>query len=243
MDDVEHLWQLRDEADRQAQIASAAVPPAREHTGTDPSGVVRVRVGPDGALREIHLAMSWKQHLHPEEVAPAILAAITSIAAANAVEWAERLEAAQNEPAPRARPIPQWIADEADSLPPNTPASPESVLAQLSVVFDEMSSQLDAAISDGERMLNHTETARSGRGEVEVRVGVNGSIQELTLAPHWLSKAHPTNTGRQILETVGAAQRRSVAAFVDYQKQSEASNASISKYQDSRYLSTRFGLC
>lgn len=239
-DDLERLHELREDADRHAQLAQNAVPAQTSRSGTDPSGKVWVRVDAQGILRAVHVAMDWQQHVQPEQLSAAITAAIASLAAASMAEWSQQIEDLQLKPPPPARPLPLWTDDGADTFVGDS-ANHAERLSRLAEVIDEITSKLDEAIADSERALTYSESVRSPRGEVTVEVGANGSIRTLDLSPRWLETAHPTNIGRLVAQTVSEAQRRSVAAFADFKVRAEDTKASVGKFQDSRIVAERIG--
>lgn len=71
MRQLQHLQQQAAQLGQLARDLTAATPQRSE--GSDPTGWVRIVLGPDGLPAEIRVRDGWQQHLEPERLGAAVL--------------------------------------------------------------------------------------------------------------------------------------------------------------------------
>jgi hypothetical protein len=89
-------------------LADAESRAPRRAEGADPTGTVRMRLGPDGAAEAIEVAADWAESLRPEQFGPAVLAACADATQRRTAAWSTALAARDpwDDPPPRHIPVP-----------------------------------------------------------------------------------------------------------------------------------------
>jgi hypothetical protein len=80
----------------QAQVAQAVQRGQTATEGSDPSGTFTVLVGPDGAARDVRIAVDWHSRIRPEQVGEAVVAADSDAAQRRARATAEAFASIQD---------------------------------------------------------------------------------------------------------------------------------------------------
>ncbi|MFI2666695.1 hypothetical protein [Micromonospora carbonacea] len=82
-------------ADLNGLLASVqAQAPPEEATGTDPSGAVQVKLGPDGLPTDIRVMSGWQPRVEPQDLGQAVLAAFQAAVAEGQRAWSEGFDGA-----------------------------------------------------------------------------------------------------------------------------------------------------
>jgi hypothetical protein len=92
-------------------------PPITDTEATDPTGVVRVMVAPDGLPRSIRVSAGWQRHLPPAELGAAVVTGYRDAVVAATRGWGEAFD-------PGVWRRPGNGSPRADGSPPETPPEP-----------------------------------------------------------------------------------------------------------------------
>ncbi|MGL5867017.1 MAG: hypothetical protein ACRCYX_14335 [Dermatophilaceae bacterium] len=213
MNELDDLYDLRDEIDRLAQGFDAAAQPRQAHyEGGDDAGAVTVRVSPTGVVTHVGVATHWRDRVGPDGLPDAVLAAIQSASLSRLEDWGHGVEEAQSGPQPRARPVPGVYDTLAGQLEDRvrqskSPAEAAAVQAALVEVMDEVLRSVDEVTADLDAALAASVSGRSGSGRVVAEIAPTGDLVALTYDHAWLDRAHAANLGRETLAAIDDARR------------------------------------
>ncbi len=240
--DTERLYEAREEIDRQQQRLESLPVRTAEIEADDPTGVVRVRVGPDGVVRSITVRHGWQDTVAPSALADTIAAAYLTAGARQVGTWADDVEEAFALPAPQTRPLPMTVEDVAAAIPDSASLTEAEVMERISALWSEVEAELDGALADLEERTTRVHRVSSPDGNVHVEVSASGGLQGLELRESWLVRAHPANIGRSVLAVLERAQSEAVAAFGEARADADASVARLTEIGNPTRLARRAGL-
>lgn len=240
--DTERLYEAREEMDRRQQRLESLPVRTAEVEADDPTGVVRVRVGPDGVVRSITVQHGWQDRVTPSALADTIAAAYATAGSRHVGTWVEDVEEAFALPAPRTRPMPMTVEDVAAAIPDSAGLTEEQVMARIAELWAELEAEIDGALADVEERTTRVHRVSGPDGNVHVEVSAGGGLQHLELRESWLVRAHPANIGRSVLAVLEQAQAEAVAAFGSARADADASVARLTELGNPTRLARRAGL-
>ncbi|MBM6398992.1 YbaB/EbfC family nucleoid-associated protein [Phycicoccus sonneratiae] len=237
----DELHELRERNDREIQGLESVRPPAIEREGSDARGAVTVRIGPEGEVRDVRVAHDWRSGLTDDELAGAVVEALTRAQSEVAAEFLTGVEELEDQELPRARPMPmpQDSGEVFGRTEPVTPGEAERLIGELWAEVEQAMASMEASL-DG--FNARTGSARSAGGEVVVEIGAGGEVSRLELEPRWLARAHPANIGRLVTSTLHEAQSSVLRGFGDVAETVRAVQETMQRVGDPYTLSRRFGL-
>ncbi|MGG5260721.1 YbaB/EbfC family nucleoid-associated protein [Phycicoccus avicenniae] len=237
----EELYELRERNDREIQALESVRPEPVEREGSDGRGVVTVRVGPEGQVRDVRVAHDWRTSTDEAALPGAIIDALTRAQAGAAEEFLTGVEELEGRELPPARPMPmpQDSGEVFGRTEPVTPAEAERIIGDLWAEVEQAMASMEASL-DG--FNARTGSARSADGEVVVEIGAGGEVTRLDLEPRWLARAHAANIGRLVTATLHEAQSSVLEGLTDVADTVRSAQEAMQRVGDPYTLSRRFGL-
>lgn len=241
-DDIrDELYELRERNDREIQALESAIPEPTEREGSDAAGIVTVRIGPEGEVRDVRVAHGWAGSVAADGLVDRIVEALVRAQSEVVTEFVTNVEALEGQELPRARPLPTPVdsGEVFGRTEPVTAAEAERILGDIWAQVEAAMDSLDATLGG---FRARTATARSANGEVVVEIGEGGEVSRLELEPRWLSRAHPANIGRLVTSTLHDAQRQVLAGLADVTDSARAMEEAMRRLGNPDTISRRFGL-
>lgn len=176
--------------------------------GTDGSGIVTVRLGDAGQVRQVEVGRGWWRDVGPEGLSAAILDAMSRAANDRLVTWSERV--AERE---ASQPPVDWLPSERQPVAGGSQRSGIGDVAEESDRAEELMRMLDmlrAAMSEldsyRQRADDQARQPVEGRGEGgRVTVSMTaGQVTGLEISRRWL---HEQPAGRVIADEIETACR------------------------------------
>lgn len=203
-DPVEHLAELREELDVDAQRFERARDRVGSVEAVDESGTVRVRTDPHGLVEAVTVDGGWQGRLAASELAAAVLEAYGLAGMAQGQTWAEAFDG--EEPL-RPRPAPPLHSTSAGQLRERLEELREhpaaaTLMSRLADLLHELDARVDAALARSDRLAGQDYAGRSSSRHVRARVAFAGTLVGLEYDERWLAGAHAFNIGRETVEAV-----------------------------------------
>lgn len=219
MDDLEHLWQLRDEADQRAQVWQRAGSPIPA-TSSDPTGSVTVAVDGKGIPTEIQISTNWQARLDPEELGPAIQQAITQAGLTMVEDWFTKCAKSIEEPLPPVRPMESPHESVSAGVRQAIEALPEGqsdrLMNGLTDYLTQFNAGIDAVMAN---LAQRAEVQGTGRLQgITVTLSGNGQVNDIDFSNAWLSRSSPRAIANETLRALQLA-REDLAKRQDNQAQ------------------------
>jgi len=207
-DDLDRLYDLRDEVDREQQRLSVDATTSATVEATDDSAAVTVVFGSTGHRLTVTVAESWRDAYEPEQLGAAIVKVATQAASDRLLAWGT---AAQDRPRPRARPLPSLSDTGVGRLAAALESgdigrSPAAVTERIVAMLSELNRGLDETFALVRRRAEETFTARSADGHVEVEVDQSGLLRRVDVSLEWLQNARAHVIGADVTAAIVAAQ-------------------------------------
>jgi len=237
----DELHELREQNDREIQALEAATPKAIEREGSDELNLVTVRIGPNGEVRDVRIAHTWRSQVADDSLGQAILAAMVRAQASVMDEFMTNVDAIDDANLPPARPMPM-PQDSGEVFGRTEPVSKEEAERLIGEIFAEAEQALAAFESSLDAATAHTASSRSRHGEVQVEIDSGGEVSLLELDPRWLATAHPANVGRLVGDTLRDAQQQMATGFASVNDAAQFTQETMRRLGDPNTLSRRFGL-
>lgn len=182
--------------------------------GTDPTGMVRAVLGPDGQPETIRVSSYWKDKLQPASFAEAVTAACMAAVQQRGAEWSEtlqrlhwqeRLERLDADTSTPAGPAPAGQIPSAFRRANGTPPRPVDQYAE------DVISVLDAALSS-EPPAQPPAGAGTNRGStLEIRLGPGGRLA-CRADQSWVARQSGVQLSEALSTALTAARRQLAAA-------------------------------
>ncbi|MGX1933269.1 YbaB/EbfC family nucleoid-associated protein [Microbacterium resistens] len=207
-DDIDRLYDLRDEIDLGRQRFAQGTPPEDEGEASDPSGAIRVVARRSENHIRVHLGDRWEDAHEPEALGAAIVATYAQIAYAALGAWGESVAEAP-EPT-RATPLPPLGSSVASRVEDAFAAGAErpDIHAVMHNVT-EILQQLSAGFAEAAEAVGHRATAEydgsTYGGHVTATVNGAGHLVRLVLSPQWLGRTRASGIATEINAAIDAA--------------------------------------
>jgi DNA-binding protein YbaB len=206
---VQRLEQLQAEAQQLWGLLAAASSTPASYEGYDRTGAVQVLVDQDGQVRDIQLSGSWRSHIDPRDLGPAVVEAVGAAVNQRAAAWAEPVATGAGRRGRAAGDAEGAAAEPGQSA--FGPLLGGPLLGdglsgrQLLDLLDGVEAELDGFQQRVRQWLARGAEGRSDGGHVTA-VLAGGQLSRVEIDPRWAAQARHTEIGREIRLAVQQAQ-------------------------------------
>jgi DNA-binding protein YbaB len=203
MSRTDDVADLRDDIDRVSQrFEKAAAATAGPSTASDESGAATVTITEEGHLKDVRIQTDWTSRVAPEALGGAVLAAWSAAGIARLEAWGASLAEDMDAAPPQLRPLPPM----SESLSARfaevvgrggSPDETRALLEQMAELLREVKASIGEARDDLATLQRAEVTGRSPNGYVEVVLSAIAELKDVRYSEAWLTRAHPTNIGRE----------------------------------------------
>lgn len=218
-EDILHdLAQLRQYGNRLQELLGEMQQAAPQRSeGTDPSGMVRAVLGPDGLPESIRVSGYWKEKLPPDAFAAAVAGACQAATARRGQDWAdvltrtrwqERLSELDDDGT-----FPGGRAAEPDPVPPAYRRGNGGPPRRLDTLAEE-SISLMGTVMRAEVPAPPSGAGRNRSGTLELTLSPGGQIS-CRADPRWVAQQTGAQLSTALSEVLGAARDRLASAAAE----------------------------
>lgn len=201
---VQRLEQLQAQAQELSGLLVAASSTPASYEGRDRTGAVQVTVDHDGQIQDVGLGGSWRNHIDPRTLGPAVVEAVGAAASQRVAAWAESVATGARRQFRVARSA-GGAAPEPVQTAPSPPFGDGLSGRRLLELLDGVEAELEGFQQQVRQRLNRGSDGRSDGGHVTAVV-TGGQVNRLELDPQWVARARHTEIAREIRLALAQAQ-------------------------------------
>lgn len=216
-DDVDSIFDLRDEFDRRSQAFETAAA-ASATQATDPSDAFVVDFDPVSRALTLTLRDSWRTAYSGAELGGAIVSAVAALAAERMRAWGADVAESDERPAPVTRPTAPSDETPAARLRATLEGVDDTdrvrdMMGEMLAMFDEVNAGLEATMELISARASATHSGVSAARHVTVALDGSGGITSIVYADSWIATARTADVERETNEALAAAGRAAAAAI------------------------------
>lgn len=215
--DVDGIFDLRDEFDRQSQRYEAAARAATASSASDASGSIGVSYDAAELTLTLTVRHGWQSSYHPSELGPAIVQTVAVLAGERLKQWTESVGESSEAPAPQTRPIAPSSRSVAAHMQDAVTAAGDSfdvttAMSELMAMLQEVNAGIESVMTIAKQRAQAEHVGKSASGKVTATVDGSGTLTSLVFDENWLRDRQAAEITKAANDAVEAAARVAKAA-------------------------------
>ena len=215
--DVDDIFDLRDELDRESQRYATAAASIGTVSASNASGSIEVTLEPAERKLAVTIRESWRSTYEASELGSAIVDTVTILATERMQKWTESVAESSETPAANTRPLPPTSESVSEQVRTAIDAAGDSVdmttvMSDMMSILEEVNAGVESAMAIVTARAQAAHAGKDASGKVTATVDGSGSLRSVDFEENWLDNRQAAEISREANAAIAAALRAATAA-------------------------------